>query len=44
MCRGMDIETGLDLDKLVATSRWLGAELGRELPAHVSRAFRAPPR
>jgi hydroxymethylglutaryl-CoA lyase len=44
MCRGMDIETGLDLDKLVATSRWLGAELGRDLPAHVSRAFRAPPR
>jgi hydroxymethylglutaryl-CoA lyase len=44
MCRGMDIETGLDLDKLVATNRWLGAELGRELPAHVSRALRAPPR
>jgi len=44
MCRGMDIETGLDLDKLVATSRWLGAELGHELPAHVSRAFRAPSR
>jgi len=44
MCRGMDIETGLDLDKVVATSRWLGAELGRELPGHVSRALRAPPR
>ena len=43
MCRGMDIETGLDLDKLVATSRWLGAELGRELPAHVSRALKGPP-
>jgi len=43
MCRGMDIETGLDLDKLVATSRWLGAELGRELPAHVSRALQGPP-
>jgi hydroxymethylglutaryl-CoA lyase len=40
LCRGMTIETGLDLDKLVATSRWLGAELGRELPAHVSRALK----
>ena len=40
MCRGMTIETGLDLDKLVATSRWLGAELGRELPAHVSLALK----
>jgi hydroxymethylglutaryl-CoA lyase len=41
MCRGMKIETGIDLDKLVATSRWLGLQLGRELPAHVSRAIRA---
>ena len=44
MCRGMGIETGIDLDKLVATSHWLGEQLGRELPAHVSRALRAPPR
>ncbi|HKC91230.1 MAG TPA: hydroxymethylglutaryl-CoA lyase, partial [Candidatus Limnocylindria bacterium] len=41
MCRGMNIETGLDLDKLVATSHWLGEQLGRELPSHVSRALRA---
>jgi hydroxymethylglutaryl-CoA lyase len=41
MCRGMRIETGIDLDKLVATSRWLGEQLGRELPAHVSRAISA---
>jgi hydroxymethylglutaryl-CoA lyase len=40
MCRGMGIETGLDLDKLVATSTWLGEKLGRELPAHASRALR----
>jgi hydroxymethylglutaryl-CoA lyase len=40
MCRGMGIETGIDLDKLVATSTWLGEQLGRELPAHVSRAMR----
>ena len=41
MCRGMNIETGLDLDKLVATSHWLGEQLGHELPSHVSRALRA---
>lgn len=41
MCRGMKIETGVDLHKLVATSRWLGEQLGRELPAHVSRAMAA---
>jgi hydroxymethylglutaryl-CoA lyase len=40
MCNGMGIATGLDLDKLVATSHWLGQQLGRELPAHVSRAMR----
>jgi hydroxymethylglutaryl-CoA lyase len=39
MCGGMGIETGIDLDRLVATSRWLGERLGRELPAHVSRAM-----
>src|SRR5438309_800982 len=42
MCRGIGIETGVDLDKLVATSRWLGERLGRELPAHVSRAMSIP--
>lgn len=38
MCRGSGIETGVDLDQIVATSGWLANELGRELPAHVSRA------
>jgi hydroxymethylglutaryl-CoA lyase len=42
MCRGMNIETGVDLEKLVETSRWLGEQLGRELPAHVSRALGSP--
>ena len=41
MCKGMGIATGVDLEKLVATSHWLGAQLGRELPAHVSRAMRS---
>jgi hydroxymethylglutaryl-CoA lyase len=38
-CRGEGIETGVDLDAIVSTARWLSSELGRELPAHVSRAF-----
>lgn len=38
LCRGGGIETGVDLDQTVATARWLAAELGHELPAHVSRA------
>jgi hydroxymethylglutaryl-CoA lyase len=42
MCRGMNIETGVDLDKLVATSHWLGEQLDRELPGHVARALRTP--
>lgn len=41
MCRGTGIETGVDLDAIVATSRWLAGELGHELPAHVSRAVTA---
>jgi hydroxymethylglutaryl-CoA lyase len=39
MCRGMGVETGVDLERLVSAGRWLGEELGRELPAHVSRAY-----
>ena len=38
LCRGEGIETGVDLDAIVATAKWLGTELGHELPAHVSRA------
>ena len=41
MCKGMGIHTGIDLDKLVATAHWLGEKLGRDLPAHVSKAMRA---
>jgi len=38
LCRGTGITTGVDLDAIVSTARWLSAELGHELPAHVSRA------
>jgi hydroxymethylglutaryl-CoA lyase len=40
LCRGGGIETGVDLEAIVATARWLSAELGHELPAHVSRVSR----
>ena len=40
LCRAEGIETGVDLDATAATARWLSAELGHELPAHVSRAYR----
>ena len=43
LCRGMGIETGVDLDAVVATARWLAEQLGHELPAHVSRAAGSPP-
>ena len=39
MCRGLGIATGVDIENLAGTSRWLGGQLGRELPAHVSRAL-----
>lgn len=38
MLRGMGIRTGIDLEALMATSRWLGERLGKELPAMVTRA------
>lgn len=34
----MGVGTGIDLGALIETSRWLGRQLGRELPALVSRA------
>ena len=43
MCKGMGIHTGIDLDKLIATAHWLGEKLGRDLPAHVSKAMRTNP-
>ncbi|MFC5819777.1 hydroxymethylglutaryl-CoA lyase [Nonomuraea harbinensis] len=39
MLRGLGIETGLDLDKLVATSTWLAARLGRPSPSRVVQAL-----
>jgi hydroxymethylglutaryl-CoA lyase len=38
MCKGSGVATGVNLDSIVSTARWLSGELGHELPAHVSRA------
>src|SRR2546428_701873 len=38
LLRGMGVETGIDLDALIECSRWLGRQLGKELPSMVSRA------
>ena len=39
MCRGLGIETGVDLDALVATSAWVAQQLGRPSPSRVVRAL-----
>ncbi len=36
---GLGIDTGVDLDKLVETSVWLAAELGRPSPSRTVRAL-----
>ncbi len=38
LLRGMGVDTGIDLDALIACSHWLGQQLGKELPSMVSRA------
>lgn len=41
MLRGLGIETGIDLDRLAATGRWLAALLGRETGSKVGKALAA---
>ena len=38
LLRGIGVDTGIDLDGLIACSRWLGERLGKELPGMVARA------
>ena len=38
MLEGMGVRTGVDLDALVATGRWISAELGRDTQSRVGRA------
>lgn len=39
MCRGLGIETGVDLDELVQTSTWMAQQLHRPSPSRVVRAL-----
>jgi hydroxymethylglutaryl-CoA lyase len=39
MLSGLGIGTGVDLEKLVATSAWMAGELGRPSPSAVVRAL-----
>ncbi|NNG37885.1 hydroxymethylglutaryl-CoA lyase [Flexivirga sp. ID2601S] len=39
MCRGLGVETGVDLDKLVQTSTWMAQQLGRPSPSRVVKAL-----
>jgi hydroxymethylglutaryl-CoA lyase len=41
MLHGLGIATGVDLDKLVATSVWLAGVLGRPSSSNVVRALSA---
>ena len=38
LLRGQGVDTGIDLDALVETSRWLGGQLGKDLPGMLARA------
>jgi isopropylmalate/homocitrate/citramalate synthase len=44
LLEGEGVETGIDLDALVAVSRWLEEQLGRQLEGYVYRAGPWPPR
>ncbi|WP_067462328.1 hydroxymethylglutaryl-CoA lyase [Actinomadura macra] len=39
MLNGLGVRTGVDLDKLVATSRWMAGHLGRPSPSRVVQAL-----
>jgi hydroxymethylglutaryl-CoA lyase len=42
MLRGLGIETGVDLEQVVATSVWMAGQLGRPSPSAVVRALGEP--
>ena len=44
LLRGMGVETDIDLDRLIEASRWLGDQLGKELPGMLARAGDYPVR
>jgi isopropylmalate/homocitrate/citramalate synthase len=38
LLRGLGVDSGIDLESLIETSRWLGTQLGKLLPGMVARA------
>jgi len=40
----MGVDTGVDLDLLIETSRWLGTQLDKDLPGMLARAGDYPVR
>ena len=44
LLRGQGVEVGIDLDALIATSHWLGGQLGKDLPGMLARAGDYPVR
>ena len=43
MLNGMGVETGIDIEALIATAEWLEQQLGRAVPAALGRAGNFPP-
>lgn len=43
MLKRMGVDTGIDIDRLMETARWLGNQLGTDMPAMVTRAGMFPP-
>ena len=39
----LGVETGVDIEALIETAHWIEAQLGRPVPAMVSRAGNFPP-
>jgi (R)-citramalyl-CoA lyase len=44
LLRGLGVDTGIDLDRLIECSLWLGGQLGKELPGMLARAGDYPPK
>jgi len=44
LLRGMGVDTGIDIDRLIECSLWLGGQLGKELPGMLARAGDYPPK
>lgn len=41
MCERMGIHTGVNLDKIVEAAKWLERLLGRQLPGHIIKTYKA---